>query len=238
MTDTVRTSRSAAAGLTPGALSRRQSRAFTLVELLVVISIIILLVGIMVPVVQSAVRAAEKARTEVWVSELGNGCELYRGDHSFYPGQKEIPLNQIGEYANSTNANPVYTGSQWLALMLAPKQYAEFKAEDLIDFPGHKGDGSDIELKDSISDRTSDPMAVLYFPARIGISGMDQYNINHNIEYIRGNGSTDLDDFQKKFLWDRKQPKTPYNPQGFIITAAGPDRKYLNADDIKGPGKW
>jgi competence protein ComGC len=206
--------------------------AFTLVELLVVIGIIVLLVGILVPVVQSAIRSAEKARTEVWVADLGNGCGLYQNDYSFFPGQSQ--MDQIGEVSDGKK-----TGSQWLAraLVLGPTQYAEFKADDLINFPGHKADGSGINLPESISDRTSEPMAVLYFPAKIGLAGMEQYDLDHNIEYVRENGDITSINFQK-FLWDKKQPLTPYNPQGFILTAAGMDRRYLTADDIKGPGKW
>ena len=216
---------------TPGrAASNAGARAFTLIELLVVIAIIALLVGIMVPVVQTALAQAEAARTRARVVELQTGCYGYRNDYSFFPGQRH--WDQLGTVESSKT-----TGSQWIVLALKPKKYATFKSEEVIDVLGLDSSSQDIDLPDSASDLTSDPMAILYFPAKLGVKGMAQYSIDHNIEYIRGHGNPTTATFNN-FIKDQlvTDQHVPHNEQNFLLIAPGTDRLYLNPNaDITWP---
>ncbi|MHC4715384.1 MAG: type II secretion system protein [Planctomycetota bacterium] len=212
--------------------SRRDTSAaggagFTLVELLIVIGIIALLVGILVPVVQTALVQAEVTRCAGVVSMLAASCQSYKTETGYYPGQHDI--NKIGE----TSAGPdIRTGSQRLreALFDEGKPWAPaFEAEDILD------DGS-------VSDKFTEKMAVLYFPARLGVQGTAQYNVHHNIEYVRASYDdndrpTDAEISQdfKEFVEDGSG--NPRNYGKFLITAAGRDRLYFTPDDIEYPNE-
>src|SRR5438874_12949113 len=75
------------------AVSRVKRRAFTLVELLVVIGIIALLIGILIPVVSKVRASAYVADSKNWISQLSGAIERYHSDFHSYPGP--IPYNQI-----------------------------------------------------------------------------------------------------------------------------------------------
>ncbi|MGH7177027.1 MAG: DUF559 domain-containing protein, partial [Tepidisphaeraceae bacterium] len=60
-------------------------RAFTLVELLVVIGIIALLAGLALPIIARVYRSGEKARTAADLVSIGSALEAYRGDFGDYP---------------------------------------------------------------------------------------------------------------------------------------------------------
>ena len=64
-------------------LNRR--RAFTLVELLVVISIIGVLVGLLLPAVQNARESARRTQCANSVRQLAVGFQHHLADHGFYP---------------------------------------------------------------------------------------------------------------------------------------------------------
>jgi prepilin-type N-terminal cleavage/methylation domain-containing protein len=61
-------------------------RAFTLVELLVVIGIIVILIGILLPVVNQVRQSAWRADTQSAISNLAGAVERYRQDFGAYPG--------------------------------------------------------------------------------------------------------------------------------------------------------
>ena len=64
----------------------RRLRAFTLVELLVVIGIIALLVGILLPALAAVNVAAKNTRTTSTLTEFSKACDLFQQEHGFYPG--------------------------------------------------------------------------------------------------------------------------------------------------------
>jgi len=64
---------------------RTTGKAFTLVELLLVISIIAMLIGIMVPVIGAAKRQAKTMAMKATLGAIGVGLEQFRNDQSRYP---------------------------------------------------------------------------------------------------------------------------------------------------------
>jgi prepilin-type N-terminal cleavage/methylation domain-containing protein len=64
---------------------RTTGKAFTLVELLVVISIIAMLIGIMVPVIGVAKKHAKTMTMKATLGAIGVGLEQFRSDQSRYP---------------------------------------------------------------------------------------------------------------------------------------------------------
>jgi len=218
---------------TPHGDAGRQA-AFTLVELLVTISIIVLLVGILVPIVSEAYRTAEKVRCQARVAALQAGCHEYKDETGYFPGQ--LYIDSIGPREESDQN---ITGSQCLARAVYDevKGYVPFeKGKDLIDVVGRTSSGGDIELNNSVSDRFSEPLAVLYYPARLGASDTEQYDADDNIEYVRGNGDPSA---FSSYVIDRRFGGTgqALNRDAFIIVAAGKDRKYFTGDDIRFPAK-
>jgi prepilin-type N-terminal cleavage/methylation domain-containing protein len=63
----------------------RRNRAFTLVELLVVITIITLLVSLLVVMISVIIDKARYAKTASTVKLLDEGCKTYRLDFGVYP---------------------------------------------------------------------------------------------------------------------------------------------------------
>lgn len=65
---------------------RHPRRAFTLVEVLVVIGIIVLLLGLLLPAIAAVRAAADNSKTEGIISEFSKACEQFQLEHGFPPG--------------------------------------------------------------------------------------------------------------------------------------------------------
>ena len=237
-------------------------RAFTLVELLVVVAIIGLLVGILVPVVQKAFLQAEEAKTKSRIMAIHDACIQYQNDTGYYPGQQYIA--HVGQY---DLPNLVWTGSQYLAKCLCPNLtevqdplkppppvYLASSREEVTTIKTDTG----VPLPDSISDRASEPLAILYYPARLGVtfwlqageSSPDQpYDRADNLQYMPGH-INDADNNWTKwrtFMTDARPDARPVPPGAvtgrplnlgrFVLVAAGQDREYQSTDDIVFPPK-
>jgi type II secretory pathway pseudopilin PulG len=106
-----------------GAEHRGHARAFSLIELLVVIGIIILLLAILLPALATAKVQARRADTTAELKGMANACEAYQTMFGFYPGPvREIDVAQTDYNSTATVGPPIaqnlFSGTQNMALGL------------------------------------------------------------------------------------------------------------------------
>ncbi len=140
------------------------------VKWVIVVCGIILVACLMVPTVTSEPHSAYVTRSKMRIGELSDGCNQYKQDNERYPGQMQAATIGTGKGPRS--------GAQFLARAMFTKvmadgetqypvgRYVTYIEGDLIDADGVTG---------LVSDRFPDPMPILYYPSRIGVSGLAQY---------------------------------------------------------------
>ena len=100
---------------------RKQSRAFTLVELLVVIGIIAVLIGILLPALGKAREAAKAIKCASNLHSIGAGMANYIADYkgSLPPSNTYVgtQLNYVGGVLKQTPSTPVNGYLHWSAFL-------------------------------------------------------------------------------------------------------------------------
>ena len=95
----------------------QKRKAFTIVELITVVSIIALLMAIVMPALSAAKRQARKVACKSIITALETGVEQFRTDHGFYP-PSSVEVQPLGtsSYNDMNSSGPVTnTGSHRLA---------------------------------------------------------------------------------------------------------------------------
>ena len=83
---------------------KTRNRAFTLIEMLVVIVIIAILAGMMFRLFTMVNRKADRSRTLEILERVADACNEYRAEYGMYP-----PVQEVGyEYENATNQTPAF----------------------------------------------------------------------------------------------------------------------------------
>jgi len=76
-------------------IQTEKKAAFTIVELLTVMSIIVILIGLLVPALNSVRRYAAGVKQQAQFNAMAAGLEMYRNDFEEYPDSKGIDLSGI-----------------------------------------------------------------------------------------------------------------------------------------------
>lgn len=109
-----------------------RAKAFTLIELIVVVGIIALIVGIAIPMVLRAYRNAERSRALADLSAIAAALEAYKQDHGDYP--RILPGDP-----NRDNTKPLFTADN-----TSPNRAgARLLAWALVGFGNEGSDGED-----------------------------------------------------------------------------------------------
>jgi len=157
-----------------GPLAAAKQRAFTLIELMVVIAIITLLISILLPTLGKARERAKVVKTKAMLKSIGDAAEVYRGENESDQNARlsnGYPPSTMAPDDTLSNSTEQMAGANWLVrhLMgkdlygyapprnvpsgLSPEQWYDYDAQGkpLVDRVGPYLDGEAVKVA-----RTSD----------------------------------------------------------------------------------
>ena len=218
----------------------QKRKAFTIVELLVVVAIIALLVGIMVPAVRGALDRAKDLAVKTQLASISTGLELFKSDYDEYPDSSDLvrPGAQVlcdsllGPELRGTidphtgqQRNP-YVKQEGIEFMpwptVSPTSYV-MKGKwghAILYYRATPGAMLATYAIDQIYDADDNASSIPDFSDRNDdplADGTDFYNCITNMQI--GNPA-DLN------------AAAPFNAESFILISAGKDGIYGNEDDI------
>ena len=210
---------------------KKSRKAFTLVELLVVISIIILLISILVPAINKIMGTGYKVKTQSVISELTAGIGAFHKDEHHYPMQRKI------------DSSSVITSDAFK--LLAKKQFASFDGLKCKEVETKQA-GYDFENNVPIPaqtvkipiDQYDDKLPILYYPSRPGITNATKpeqvfrYECNKSIPDCKEFKEHDSAKNKKAFFdmlvkHTRGGQKSVFKSNSYVLVAAGDNRCFF-----------
>jgi type II secretory pathway pseudopilin PulG len=143
-------------GARPG--KRRYTVAFTLIELIVVVTVIVILTGLVLSTVGYVQKKGARARAETEIAAMSAACENYKADNGVYPNNPDTDtLDPINDVDPSTTPPNNYTrASLWLYEQLSGdatgnrqpsgRSYMVFKPNMLL--PAPPSTATEIAIRD------------------------------------------------------------------------------------------
>ncbi len=225
----------------------QKKKAFTIVELLVVVAIIALLVGIMVPAVRGALDRAKDLAVKTQLASISTGLELFKSDAGEYPTSSYNLTDRPGaqllcDFLVGTDLRGPFVNGQ---------QKNPYVKQEGIDFEPYPPDGSNESSNESYVMKGKWGHAILYYRAAPGAMVSDDiintFDYTDNADSIQdyfGQGTDDTLTDSTSFYEYITNPQignptnlaiedaVPYMPDSFILISAGKDGIYGNEDDI------
>ena len=218
----------------------RINKAFTIVELLTVMSIIILLMGLLVPALQTVRRYSLITRQHSQFHDIEIGLELYKTDFGDYPDTFKI--------GRTTN---VESGAEILAkALIGPNALGPYYVDidtigavkinqiyDVNKFPDSNATGGTYVLTD-VFDRASfdgrkHGMPILYWKAHNKLFLTDIYRREENgLFFTVDQPYVDGGEIFYDAIKDKNCPLDRPKRDDYILLSAGPDGFYFTGDDI------
>jgi prepilin-type N-terminal cleavage/methylation domain-containing protein len=135
----------------------RQRKAFTLVELLVVISIIVILVGIMVPSMERALASSQRSKCLSNLNGIGKALGTYLSDSLARVYPKTAGLNGEGWFMLFGKVGDGTADDYSFTSTTEPDMYDPTKSQDsaarpLNKYLGFEGNGAQVKIAECPSD--------------------------------------------------------------------------------------